>query len=133
MSQQSNGSSRTFARCPLNSITYGVGQRYVGRAEIIAAPKFGEIACVPRPQPAIVEDPVNLIQVQKQLGQPISESVRLRKMTPVPDEALIHCGGHHDASLCEVADQGSAALRAVEGHRTPRASATSTALLMPSS
>ncbi|KAG1168501.1 hypothetical protein G6F35_017442 [Rhizopus arrhizus] len=70
-----------------------------GAVQIIAAPPFGQVAPIGRPQPAVLKDLIDFVQIQVQLRHAVAEAVRVRHVAPVRHAALIEGAlGNHAAA-----------------------------------
>ncbi len=128
MSEQAHRTQRLSPGMPRHALSDGLVERQRGRPQIVAAPKFRDVAAIHRPEPAIGEQAVELIEIDVELGNAVAKRVRSRRVAAVPDHALVDGAGELRLALAHSAASATGRLQ-----REPSASATSRALRKPSS
>ncbi|KAG1605782.1 hypothetical protein G6F46_013478 [Rhizopus delemar] len=103
-----------------------IGQWPRGITEVVAAAEFGQVAPIDRPQPAASEHRIELVQVEQQLRDRVTERMRVRVMPPVHHLPEIERAGAHAAT-------SPAAGSSRCGSQARSASTTRRALRSPSS
>ncbi|KAG1385681.1 hypothetical protein G6F60_014750 [Rhizopus arrhizus] len=103
-----------------------IGQWPRGITEVVAAAEFGQVAPIDRPQPAASEHRIELVQVEQQLRDRVTERMRVRVMPPVHHLPEIERAGAHAAT-------SPAAGSSRCGSQARSASTTRRALRIPSS
>src|SRR5262249_36830628 len=146
--EQADRSRDCLVGCAHDTRPYGFLQLQMRWAQIVTTPEFGQVASVNRPECSVLEDRLDLIEIQPQLRDPITEGVRARSPATMPNDSFVHCtmpvhrtmplryarGRHIPAHAARILQGTDCSASTADGSPcTPNARAIATALRIPSS